>query len=239
MNNNIKRAICIVAATATFVSMFGCTIKSSKNSGKETTASQSDTASDKKKKGDGAVMDYSSLSEKDGTAVYTFKFKDDKNKEYTRSIPIILDDVDTISIVPNDDIESDRFLSGMAKDGYKMSDEKAKEVAKNKDKFKEFQFIEYVQNTSDKRMAYREVAVENNGVKDIWIKTTLGEEATIAPGSVAMVYVHGIADMSKYDSESLNKAFKDIDVKLVYTLVNSAQDDIDWENADTKTIDIH
>ena len=44
---------------------------------------------------------------------------------------------------------------------------------------------------------------------------------------------------TKYDDESLNKAFKDIDVKLVYTLVNSAQDDIDWENADTKTIDIH
>lgn len=220
MNSNIKRAICIVAATAAFTSMFGCTVN------KTTTK-------------DGNVLNYSNLPTENGTAVYTFKYKDQNGKEATQSIDIDVEDVDNIEMVETGDITSDKFLKGIAKNEYQMDDKTAKKVAADPDTYKEFQFVEYVQNKSDRTMAYKDVEVDDNGKNGIWIKTSLDAEFTIAPGSVTPIYVFGIADMSKYKEDELETAFADINVKLMYTLVDSAQEDIDWEKADMNAMDIH
>ncbi len=220
MNSNIKRAICIVAAAAAFTSMFGCTVNKTSNK-------------------DGNVLNYSALPTENGTAEYSFKFKDMDGKEVTQKIDIDMEEVDNIEIVSSGDIASDKFLKGIAKNEYQMDDKTAQKVASDPETYKEFQFIEYVQNKSDKTMAYKDVAVKDNGKNGIWIKTALDAEYTIAPGSVAPIYVFGIADMSKYTEDELEAAFAEINVKLLYTLVNSAQDDVDWEGTRMSEMDIH
>lgn len=221
MKNNIKRVICIAAALAAFTSMWGCTVNSTKTN-KE-----------------GQVINYSELKTENGTAVYTYKYTDNSGKEQTQAVDIDMDTADKIETVESRDITNDRFVSDIAQKSYQMDEKKAKEVASNPSDYKEFQFVEYVKNSSDKTMAYKNVAVKDNGKKGIWIKTTLDAEYTMIPGAVTPIYVYGIANMKKYDNDSLEKAFKDIDIQLEYTLVDSAQDDIDWETADVKTIDIH
>lgn len=227
MNKNLKSAICIVTAFAAFMTMWGCTVKS-KNQNK-----------DAEKKEEGQVVNYSELSTVDGTAAVTYKYTDAAGNEKTQKVDIDMETVDTVEMIDSIDIASDRFLDGVAQNGFQMTDDKAKEVAANPANYQEFQFIEYVQNNSDKTMAYRSVKVPDNGKNDIWIKTTLDAEFTMIPGAVTPVYVYGIADMSKYDKASLEKAFKDTKIQLEYVLVDSAQDDIDWESTDVKTIDIH
>ncbi len=225
MRNNIKRAVCIITAFVAFMSMWGCTVKSGK------------TGKDSKE--GGQLIDYSELATVNGTAAVTYKYTDADGKEQTEKVDIDMDIADHVELVSTRDITSDRFLNGIAQKGYQMNESKAKEVASNPNDYHEFQFVEYVQNSSDKTMAYKSVRVPENGKNGIWINTALDAEFTMIPGGVTPVYVYGIADMKKYDKESLEKEFKNIKIQLEYVLTDSAQDDIDWETADVKTIDIH
>lgn len=226
MKNGFKKAMCVFASLAILTSMWGCTVSKSNKHGEETTK-------------DGQVVNYSELSTVDGTAAVTYKYTDAEGKEKTNKIDIDMEDVDSVEIVSSMDISSDKFLNGIAQKGYQMDDKKAKEVAENPDNYKEFRFIEYIQNTSERTMAYKSVRVPGNGKNGIWINTSLDAEFTMIPGGVTEVYVYGIADMSKYDEQSLQEEFRKMKIQLEYVLCDSAQDDIDWEAADVKTIDFH
>lgn len=221
MSLKIKRVLCGVMAASIMFSLCSCTV--GKTSGNK----------------DGGVINYDNLKDENGTAVYTFKYTDESGEKKDGEVEIFTDETDKIEMTATGDISSKKFLSGLAESGYQMSADKAKEVASDTKRYKEFRFIEYVQNKSDKVMAYRSVRVKDNGKNNIWIRTSLEADFTIAPGSVTPIYVYGIADMSKYDGETLEEAFKEISVQLEYTLIDSALDDIDWEKADLSTLDIH
>lgn len=226
MKNNIKKILCVVAALATVASMYGCNIR--KNPSDETTT-----------KKEGNTINYEALKTENGTAVYTYKYTDTSGNEQTEKVDIDMEEVGNIDFVESRDVTNEKFVSDIAGRGYQMSEKEAEEVASDIDRYKEFQFVEYIQNSSDKTMAYKNIKVADNGKNGIWLKTTLDAEYTIAPGAVQPVYIFGIADMEKYDEKTLKEAFESIKVELEYALINSAQDDVDWETADIKTMNIH
>lgn len=226
MNNNFKKAICIIGALATIASMNGCSSKVSKES-------QTTTAKDS------GVLNYEELPKENGTAAYTYKYKDTSGQEQTDKVEIDIDEVDNISFVDTGDISSERFVSDIAQKGYGMTEKEAEEIASNQADYQEFQFVEYIQNNSNKVLAYKALKVTDNGKDGVWIKTSLDAEYTIAPGVVQAIYLFGIVDTEKYSEEEAEEIFDSMKIQIEYTLVNSAQEDIDWETADVKTMDIH
>lgn len=227
MKNHFKKAICIVAAFATFTSMFGCTVRNAKDDQTTTTVK------------DSGVVDYKELPTENGTAVYTYKYKDDSGKEQTGEENIDVDIAGNITFKTNEDIENEKFVSVVGPKRYQMTEEQAEAIAKNPSNYQEFYFVEYIQNNSDKVMAFKTLKVNNDSSNGIWIKTDLGAEFAILSGAVQPVYVYGIADITKYDEESLKTAFDAVKIDLEYALVNSAQEDVDWETAEKMTMSIH
>lgn len=229
MKKTILKVISLICTLSIMGSLCGCTVRTSNGEGDKKLESNKD----------GGVIDYSKLSQKDGTAVYTYKFTAPDGKKMTDKVNIDFESTDKIEIGATGDIEDKRFLSSYAENDYHMTKEEAEQVASDTKRFKEFAIVEYIQNKSNKAMAFRSIKVNYNGKSDIWIKTSLDAEFAIVPGSVYPVYIIGIADMAKYDEKSLKEAFKDIDIQLEYTLTQTTRDDIDWEKVEIKTMDIH
>lgn len=210
--------MCIIAA-ASVCSLCGCTVSKSGNK-------------------DGKVIKPDTESAKDGTVAYTYEYKDPKGEKKTDKVDIDVEEVDSIEFVESRDIKNKKFKSDIAPK-YGMSEKDAEKATEKDSKFEEFQFTEYIQNKSDKKMAFKQLRVENNGKNNIWINTDLGMEGAVVPGSVYPVYVSGIADMSKYDEESVEKAFDEMKVQLEYTLIEIEDYDADWDNAKIQVMDIH
>lgn len=211
--------MCIIAAAAV-CSLCGCTVSKS--------------GSNK----DGNVIKPDAESAKDGTVAYTYEYKDPKGEKKTDKVDIDVEEVDRIEFVESGDIKDKKFKSDIAPK-YGMSEKDAEKAVAKDSKFEEFQFTEYIQNKSDKKMAFKQLRVEKNGKNNIWINTDLGMECAVVPGSVYPVYVTGIADMSKYDEESIEKAFDEMKVQLEYTLIEMEDYDADWDNAEIQVMDIH
>ncbi len=228
MKSKFLKAISLLCVFSIMGSFCSCTVSRSGGSEKKLDSNK-----------DGGVIDYSNLSQKDGTAVYTYKFTAPDGKEKTDKVNIDFENTDKIEIGETGDIKSDRFSSTVGERDYHMTPEEIEKAKDEKSDFQEFSFIEYIENKSNKAMAFRSIKVDYNGKKDIWIKTSLDAEFAIVPGSVYPVYILGIADMEKYDEKALEEAFKDISIQLEYTLVDSTMGDIDWDNAQIKTMDIH
>ena len=210
-----------VAAAAAVCSLCGCTV--SKTSGKS---------------GEPGVIKPDVDPTKERTVVYSYEYTNPKGEKKTEKVAIDTDEVDNIEFVSSGDLKNEKFVSKYAK-GYGMSQEEAEKAVSEDSGFKEFRFVEYIENKSDKRMAFRHLNVEGNGKNSIWINTDLGSECTIIPNAIYQIYVTGVADMSKQSEDDVKKVFDEMKVQLEYTYVDSAQDEIDWETADVKVMDIH
>lgn len=219
MKKLLRSIMCIIAAAAV-CSLCGCTVSKSGNNK------------------DGNVIKPDAESAKDGTVAYTYEYTDRKGEKKTDKVDIDIEEVDNIEFAETGDIKNKKFKSDIAP-AYGMSEKDAEKAVAKDSKFEEFQFIEYIQNKSDKKMAFRQLRVENNGKNKIWINTDLGMECAVVPGSVYPVYICGIADMSKYDEESVEKAFAETKVQLEYTLIDVEENDADWDNAEIQVMDIH
>lgn len=229
MKSKFLKAISLLCVFSIMGSFCSCTVS----------RSGGDTSKKTNSNKDGGVIDYSNLSQKDGTAVYTYKVTTPDGKEKEAQINIDFDNADKIEIAETGEIQNKRFSSTVGERDYHMTKEEVEKAKDEKSDFQEFSFVEYIENKSNKAMAFRSLKVDYHGKKDIWIKTALDAEYAIVPGSVYQVDVLGIADMSKYDEKALEEAFKDISIQLEYILVDSTMGDIDWENAQLKTMDIH
>lgn len=229
MKSKFLKAISLLCVFSIMGSFCSCTVS----------RSGGDTSKKTNSNKDGGVIDYSNLSQKDGTAVYTYKVTTPDGKEKEAQINIDFDNADKIEIAETGEIQSKRFSSTVGERDYHMTKEEVEKAKDEKSDFQEFSFVEYIENKSNKAMAFRSLKVDYHGKKDIWIKTALDAEYAIVPGSVYQVDVLGIADMSKYDEKALEEAFKDISIQLEYILVDSTMGDIDWENSQLKTMDIH
>lgn len=228
MKKRITKAISLLCVLSIMGSFCGCTVRTSNGGNRNVNQNK-----------DGGVIDYSNLSQKDGTAVYTYKYKDPDGKEKTDEVQIDFDETDKLEIGSTGDLKDKRFLSSFAEKDYHMTKEKAEEAVSDSADFQEFTVVEYIQNKSNKAMAFKSLKVDYNGKQDLWINTSLGAEIAIVPGSVYPVFISGIADMSKYDEKALQEAFKDVRIQLEYTLTESTNDDVDWDNIQLKTMDIH
>ena len=227
MKKFIRKAVSIFAVLAVIFSLCSCTVKTSQGT------------KNAKKGNDGVVITKKPDAKEKGTSVISYTYKDDKGKEKKGEVNIDFEEVDNIQLTERRVLDNKKFVSDIAQKEYKMPEKEAEKAVQKDSDFKEFTFTEYIENKANKRMAFKSVSVDLNGQKDIWIKSSLDAEFTIVPGSIYPIYVSGIADMSKYDEDSLEEAFKNIKVQLEYTLVDSAQEDIDWDNVDIKVMDIH
>ena len=219
MKKFLRSMLCIIAAAAV-CSLCGCTVSKSGNNK------------------DGGVIKPDAESAKDGTVAYTYEYEDKKGEKKTEKVDIDVESVDKIEFVEKEDLKREKFVSDIAP-SYGMSEEEAKKAVDDKSEFKEFRFTEYIENKSDKKMAFKQLKIEDNGKNNIWINADLGMECALVPGAIYPVDISGIADMSKYDEETVEKAFKEMKIKLEYTLINKDDIEADWEKADVQTMDIH
>lgn len=220
MKKFLRSMMCLIAA-ASVCSLCGCTV--SKTAGKNS---------------DAGLIKPDAESAENNTVVYSYEYTNPKGKKEKQEVDIDVDEVDKIEFVSSGDLKNEKFVSKYA-ENYGMSEKEAKKAVSEKSEYKEFRFVEYIENKSDKRMAFKQIKVEENGKNNIWINTSFGAEYTIVPGAIYPIYVTGVADMSKQDEDAVNKIFKEMKVQLEYTLVDNAQDDIDWENSDIRVLDIH
>ena len=223
--NNIsgKKVLSIVLAAIIALSMFGCSSKKAKVTDK-----------------DGGTIDVEAQTNADGDLVIVNEVTDkDGNKtEVTQIVDGV--GIDKPVYAQSGIIKRDNFVSDIAKRSYDMPEETAQEVADNEEGWREFYAGEYIQNKSDKHMAFKSIRVENNGANGLWISKDLDAEFTFAPGTTDLLNIWALADTSKLaDDKAIEAAFAETKINLVYTLVDDPMEDIDWDKAELKEFVIH
>lgn len=212
-------------AAVMLISMFGCSVNK-KNT----------EVSDK----DGAVVDIDSITNKDGDAVIKNETTDKNGKKVETTELVDADSIDTPVYSESTLIKSENFVSEIAGKNFDLPEDKAKDVVNNKDNWKAFYVTEYIQNKTDKHMAFRSVSVENNGKNGIWVNKELDADFTFAPGVTEAITIWALADTTKLkDDDAIDKAFGETKINLIYTLIDDPMDDVDWSKAEIKEFVIH
>lgn len=226
MKNNIGlRVLCFVLSAITVLSLFGCSVK--KGTAKVTDEDGSAIKAVDQTNADGDIIIKNEVTDKDGNVTEVTQIIDGAG-------------IDKPVYTPSGITKRDNFVSDIAKRSYDMPEETAKSVVENTEGWKEFYAEEYVQNKSDKHMAFKNIRVESNGENGLWISKDLDAEFTFAPGSTELLNIWALVDSSRLETdEAIEEAFLNTKINLVYTLVDDPMDEIDWEKADLKELVIH
>lgn len=217
--NNIVKILCVICIIAVLISVFGC---------KKEVANP-----------DGGVVDFNQMSVVDGTVVFTNEYTDAQGNTKTATMNV---DVDTVNkpIFQSSGLTGRKnFATEIGPKLYQMPSDVAQSVTEEPENWKEFSFTKYIENKSDKVLACKSVKVEKNGETGIWINTNLDAEFTTGAHSALDITVWGIADMSNFsNNDQVDTAYEQMKIYLEYTLVDNALGDIDWDNAEIKTMEL-
>lgn len=218
------RILSLIISAVMIFSMFGCSFKKG-------TAEVSDK--------DGGAVNVEGQTNADGDLVIVNEVTDkDGNKTEVTEIVDSMG-VDHLVSASSGVTKRENFVE-VAKQTYNMPEDVAESVVKKEENWKEFYVTEYIQNKSDKHMAYNSIRILNNGENGLWLSKDLQADYTIAPGTSDMINIWVLADVSKFeDDETMEEAFKNTKFNLVYTLIDDYMADVDWDKSDVKELVIH
>lgn len=132
--------------------------------------------------------------------------------------------------------EKERFEKYI--DTYDISEKEYKEIEKEAENWVSFDYDFYVANSTSKRILFRNIT---HTAKDgIIIDNDMGCEFGLPTGVGMMVSFSGYFDATKYqDEEAMKAALAEMNIKIIYTQVESIDDSIDdWSAVETQTMDI-
>ncbi len=219
MKNTLIRMISLSLAASVIFTAYGCGGKENeKKAANNQPVVENNTA----------VVEFTSVNE-DGSEV-----------DVTNVVEIESDAVNNLSsgsslgeILKDEEAKND-FVSD---NDYGLDKDTAQDIADEAENWTEFSYSVYVANTFSKRIAMRYLKVTNTD--DIKISTDLDCEHSFLPGYGRAIYIEGLVNSAKYETEEeivaeLNK----MDVQVVYTLVDeSADSSVDnWEEVTTAYI---
>ncbi len=237
MNNKILlRVISLIMAVSVVLTVGGCKKKDSADGSDNKTKS----AQVADGKGNPVQPDIEA-----STAVvkYTSVNSDGKKEDATTVISISSPIVNeaTMGSKVSDSFKTDKDKSQFvdkAENGG-IDKDKAEEIINNAEKWVEFGYSVYVVNTSEKRLCTR--YIEIGGKNDnLVLSKDLDCEYSFGSGKGMILYVSGYVNIDKFpDEESLVEALNGMKVKLIYTLLEDSQTDVDdWSQVDIKKMDL-
>ncbi len=127
--------------------------------------------------------------------------------------------------------DEDKFVSRNEDLG--IDKDKAEQIVEDAEKWVKFSYSVYVANSNAKRVAFRTLRATNT--EDIIIDTNLGCEYGFNPGRGMSILIEGLVNSAKYETEEeILAALNEMDVDIIYTLVDSDLDSVDdWSSVTT------
>lgn len=125
----------------------------------------------------------------------------------------------------------DKFLD--RNESFGIDDEKAEEIVEEAAKWTKFSYNIYVANSNAQRVAFRTLKATNT--EDIIIDTDLGCEYGFNPGKGMIIYIEGLVNSTKFETEEeIVAALNEMDIEIIYTLIDSDLDSVDdWSKVTT------
>lgn len=125
----------------------------------------------------------------------------------------------------------DKFLN--RNEDFGIDDEKAEQIVEEAAKWTKFTYSLYVANSNAQRVSFRMLKATNT--EDIIIDTDLGCEYGFNPGKGMTIIIEGLVNSSKYETEEeIIAALNEMDIEIIYTLINSDLDSVDdWSKVTT------
>ncbi|MBR6530913.1 MAG: hypothetical protein IKT61_00230 [Clostridia bacterium] len=125
----------------------------------------------------------------------------------------------------------DKFVNNSGSLG--IDKDKAEEIVDDAAKWRKFSYNIYVANSNEKRVAFRSLRVKNTD--DIIIDSDLGCEYGFNPGKGMMIYIEGLVNSTKYETEEeIVAALNEMEVDIIYTFIDSDLDSVDdWSKVTT------
>lgn len=130
----------------------------------------------------------------------------------------------------NDEAE-DKFINNSGSLG--IEKEEAEQIVEEAEKWTKFSYSLYVTNTNAKRVAFRSLKATNT--EDILIDTDLRCEYGFNPGRGMMIYIEGLVNSAKFETEEeIRAALNEMDIDIIYTFIDTDLDSVDdWSSVTT------
>lgn len=130
----------------------------------------------------------------------------------------------------NDEAE-DKFINNSGSLG--IEKEEAEQIVEEAEKWTKFSYSLYVTNTNAKRVAFRSLKATNT--EDILIYTDLGCEYGFNPGRGMMIFIEGLVNSAKFETEEeIRAALNEMDIDIIYTFIDTDLDSVDdWSSVTT------
>lgn len=175
----------------------------------------------------------------DNKVVIEYPSTDSNGKEVDATNVIEIDDNavgklhagSSLSDSLKDKEDKDKFVSRNEDLG--IDKDKAEQIVEEAEKWVKFSYSVYVANSNSKRVAFRTLRATNT--EDIIIDTNLGCEYGFNPGRGMSIFIEGLVNSAKYETEEeILAALNEMDVDIIYTLVDSDLDSVDdWSSVTT------
>ena len=130
-----------------------------------------------------------------------------------------------------DQKDEDKFLDRNEDLG--IDKDQAQEIIDNAEKWVKFTYSIYVANTTASRVAFRKLKATNT--ENIIIDTDLGCEYGFNPGRGMTIYIEGLVNSTKYETEEeIIAELNEMDVDIIYAFVETDLDNVDdWSAVTT------
>ena len=175
----------------------------------------------------------------DNQAVVEFTSVDDNGKEVdvTNVIEVNKDAIGNLNAGSSladtikDKEDEDKFLDRNEDLG--IDKDQAQDIIDNAEKWVKFTYSIYVANTTSSRVAFRKLKATNT--ENIIIDTDLGCEYGFNPGRGMAIYIEGLVNSTKYETEEeIIAELNEMDIDIIYAFVESDLDNVDdWSAVTT------
>ncbi|MBR5262741.1 MAG: hypothetical protein IKV49_02850 [Clostridia bacterium] len=215
MNKNILiRAVSLILVMGVILTAYGC------KGGKENSGLAQPEINDNQ-----AVVEFTSVN------------NDGKEVDATNVIEVNKDAIgnlnagSTLADTIKDQKDEDKFLDRNEDLG--IDKDQAQEIIDNAEKWVKFTYSIYVANTTASRVAFRKLKATNT--ENIIIDTDLGCEYGFNPGRGMTIYIEGLVNSTKYETEEeIIAELNEMDVDIIYAFVETDLDNVDdWSAVTT------
>lgn len=215
MNKNILiRAVSLILAAGVMLTAYGC-----KDNKKDAGLNQPTIENDK------VVVEYPSVNS-DGKEVDVTNVIEVDDKVVGQ-----LNAGSSLNDTLKNDEAKDKFVNNSGSLG--IDKEEAEQIVEDAEKWTKFSYSLYVTNSNAKRVAFRSLRATNT--KDIIVDTDLGCEYGFNPGKGMMIFIEGLVNSAKYETEEeILAALNEMDIDIIYTYVETDLDSVDdWSSVTT------